>query len=84
MTKNATLKGWDISGRLKELTVPTLMIGGKYDTMDPDYMEWMSTEVINGSSLTTNGSHLSQYDDPETYFRGLIKFIKDVDKNTSN
>jgi proline iminopeptidase len=44
----------------------------------------MSTEVINGSSLTTNGSHLSQYDDPETYFRGLIKFIKDVDKNTSN
>jgi proline iminopeptidase len=84
MTKNATLKGWDISGRLKELTVPTLMIGGKYDTMDPDYMKWMSTEVINGSSLTTNGSHLSQYDDPETYFRGLIKFIKDVDKNTSN
>jgi len=84
MTKNATLKGWDISGRLKELTVPTLMIGGKYDTMDPDYMEWMSTEVINGRSLTTNGSHLSQYDDPEIYFRGLIKFIKDVDKNTSN
>ena len=82
ITKNASLKGWDISKRLPELTVPTLMIGGKYDTMDPKYMEWMSTEVQNGRSLTTNGSHLSQYDDPETYFPGLIKFIKDVDNGS--
>ncbi|MFZ1748960.1 MAG: proline iminopeptidase-family hydrolase [Saprospiraceae bacterium] len=79
MTKNATLKGWDVSGRLKELTIPTLMIGGKYDTMDPKYMEWMSTQVQKGGSLTTNGAHLSQYDDADTYFTGLIKFIKDVD-----
>ena len=78
VTKNASLKGWDISDRLKELSVPTLMIGGKYDTMDPEYMEWMSTQVQNGTSLTTNGSHVSQYDDPETYFSGLIKFIYKV------
>jgi proline iminopeptidase len=82
ITKNASLKGWDVSNRLKELTVPTLMIGGKYDTMDPKYMEWMSTQVQNGRSLTTNGSHISQYDDPETYFSGLIKFIKDVDNGS--
>lgn len=84
MTKNASLKHWDVSNRLKELTVPTLMIGGKYDTMDPEYMEWMSTQVQNGRSLTTNGAHLSQYDDPETYFNGLIKFIKDVDNKSFN
>jgi proline iminopeptidase len=59
--------------------VPTLILGGKYDTMDPKYMQWMSTQVQKGRSSTTNGSHLSQYDDPETYFNGLIKFIKDVD-----
>lgn len=84
ITGNATLKGWDVSGRLKELTVPTLMIGGKYDTMDPEYMKWMSTQVQNGRSLTTNGSHLSQYDDPKTYFNGLIQFIRDVDNNSFN
>jgi proline iminopeptidase len=28
--------------------------------------------------VTTNGAHLSLYDDPDTYFNGLIKFIKDV------
>lgn len=79
VTGNATLKGWDVSDRLKELTVPTLMIGGKYDTMDPKYMEWMSTQVQHGRSLTVNAGHISQYDDPQTYFAGLIKFIKDVD-----
>jgi len=78
VTGNATLKGWDVSSRLKELKIPTLMIGGTYDTMDPKYMEWMSTEVQNGRSLTTQSAHISQYDDPEAYFSGLIKFIKDV------
>lgn len=78
MTGNATLKYWDVSARLKEITVPTLMIGGKYDTMDPEYMKWMASQVQNGRSVTTNGSHLSQFDDPETYFPELIKFIKDV------
>lgn len=79
MTGNASLKNWDVSSRLKEITVPTLMLGGKYDTMDPTYMEWMATEVQNGRSVTTNGSHLSQFDDPDIYFKGLIKFIKEVD-----
>tara|TARA_B110000503_G_scaffold16209_1_gene23054 strand:+ start:4851 stop:5900 length:1050 start_codon:yes stop_codon:yes gene_type:complete len=78
MTGNATLKNWDVSDRLKEISVPTLMLGGKYDTMDPKYMEWMATEVQNGRSVTTSGSHLSQFDDPQTYFNALINFINDV------
>ncbi len=78
VTGNATLKGWDVSERLKEITVPTLMIGGIHDTMDPKYMEWMSTQVQRGRSLTTNSGHVSQYDDPQTFFPGLIKFIRDV------
>ncbi len=57
VTGNATLKGWDVSDKLKNLSIPTLMIGGKYDTMDPKYMEWMSNQVKHGRSLTTNGAH---------------------------
>lgn len=79
ITDEATLHNWDVSDRLNEIKTPTLMLGGKYDTMDPEYMEWMATEVQNGRSVITNGSHLSQLDDPDTYFDGLIKFIKDVD-----
>lgn len=79
MTGNASLKNWDVSARIREIKVPTLVIGAKYDTMDPKHMEWMAKEVQNGRSLITNGSHFSQFDDPKTYFDGLIKFIKDVD-----
>lgn len=84
ITKNASLKGWDVSARLPELKVPTLMVGGNHDTMDPKYMEWMSTQVQKGRSLTTNGGHLTQYDDADAYFKGVIKFIKDVDQGQFN
>ncbi|NNJ88780.1 MAG: proline iminopeptidase-family hydrolase [Eudoraea sp.] len=81
ITGDATLKNWDIKDRLKEIKVPTLVIGAQYDTMDPAHMEWMSKEVQNGRYLyCPNGSHLSQYDDQKTYFNGLIQFIDDVDK----
>lgn len=71
---------WDITNRLKEITVPTLMVGAKYDTMDPNYMKWMSTQVKNGQSLyCPNGSHLAMWDDQQVFMNGVIKFIKGVD-----
>ena len=80
ITGDATLKNWDITSKLKTLTIPTLVIGSKYDTMDPKHMEWISKEVQNGRFLfCPNGSHCSQYDDQEHYFPGVIKFLKDVD-----
>ena len=81
VTGNATLKNWDVSSRLKEIYVPTLVIGGKYDTMDPKYLEWMSSQVQQGRSLTLNSGHIGQYDDPKNYFTGLIKFLNDVSNN---
>lgn len=80
---DATLKGWDVKDRLHEITVPTLAIGAAHDTMDPKQMEWLANEVKNGRYLhCPNGSHLSQYDDQEHFFPGLISFIKDVNNNT--
>lgn len=77
---NAILKDWDRIKDLHNISVPTLTIGGKFDTMDPKHMEWMASEVKNGRYLhCPNGSHSALYDDQETYFTGLIQFIKDVD-----
>ncbi|WP_396193464.1 proline iminopeptidase-family hydrolase [Flavobacterium sp.] len=71
------LTNWDVSKELPSITVPTLVIGAKYDTMDPEYMKWMATQFKNGSYLyCANGSHMSLYDDQETYFKGLIDFLK--------
>lgn len=80
---DAKLKNWDIKGKLSNISTPTLTIGGTYDTMDPKHMEWIASEVQNGHYLhCPNGSHLAMYDDADTYFKGLIEFIKSVDKKT--
>lgn len=76
-----SLAKWDIKNRLKEITIPTLMIGGKYDTMDPKAMEEQSKMVQHGSYLyCPNGSHLSMWDDQKVYMKGVIDFIHQVDK----
>ncbi|WP_034256334.1 proline iminopeptidase-family hydrolase [Arenibacter latericius] len=80
---DAKLKDWDITSELSKITVPTLTIGGEYDTMDPKHMAWMATEVQNGQYLhCPNGSHFAMHDDAENYFRGVIKFIKKVDQES--
>jgi proline iminopeptidase len=74
------LENWDRKADLKNLAVPTLVIGSRYDTMDPEHMKWMATQVQNGSYLyCPNGSHMCMYDDQDTYVSGLIAFIKMID-----
>ncbi len=77
------LTHWDIKDRLKEITVPTLMVGAKYDTMDPKAMEAQSKMVKNGQYLyCPKGSHLAMWDDQEVYMKGVIQFIKAVDSGS--
>ena len=74
------LANWDIKNRLKEIKVPTLMIGAKHDTMDPKEMEEQSKLVQHGRFLyCPNGSHLSMWDDQQVFMKGVIGFIRDVD-----
>jgi proline iminopeptidase len=79
------LLNWDVKAQLHKLTLPTLTIGGTFDTMDPEHMKWMSTQVKNGRYLNCpNGSHMSMYDDQQVYMKGLIQFLQDVDKRNFN
>ena len=75
------LLNWDRTNDLAQIAVPTLVIGAKYDTMDPAHMEMMSKKVQKGRYLfCPNGSHLALYDDQKVYMEGLTKFILDVDR----
>ena len=75
------LEKWDVTKELPKLTVPTLSIGAKFDTMDPEHMKWIATQVKNGTYLyCEKGSHMSMYDDQSTYMTGLIKFLKDTNE----
>jgi proline iminopeptidase len=74
------LSDWDRTTDLAQITVPTLVIGAKHDTMDPAHMEMIAGKLPNGRYLyCPNGSHMAMYDDQATYFEGLIGFIRDVE-----
>jgi proline iminopeptidase len=74
------LKYWDVKAHLPEITVPTLTVGATHDSMDPEHMKWMSTQVKNGSFLLCPyGSHMCMWDDQQTWMEGVIKFINEVD-----
>lgn len=74
------LENWDVSKELPNIIIPTLVVGAEHDTMDPNHMKWMSTQVKNGTYVyCPNGGHMAMYDDQENYFNGLIGFIKKVE-----
>ncbi|HEV2237927.1 MAG TPA: proline iminopeptidase-family hydrolase [Ktedonobacterales bacterium] len=74
------LLNWDRTADLPRISVPSLVIGARHDTMDPQHMEWMAHTLPHGRYLyCPEGSHMAMYDDQRTYFRGVIQFIQDVD-----
>lgn len=75
------LANWDIKNRLTEINVPVLTVGARHDTMDPEHMKWMSTQVQKGTYLyCPNGSHLAMWDDQKIFMEGVINFIKEVNQ----
>ena len=75
------LLAWDRTADLPKISVPTLVIGARHDTMDPGYLEMMAGEVPNGSYLfCPDGSHMAMYDDQVTYFDGIADFIRNVER----
>ncbi len=71
------LAEWDRVADLRQIEVPTLVIGGTHDTMDPSHLRDMAALLPHGSYLhCPDGSHLAMYDDQETYMRGLIEWLQ--------
>lgn len=75
------LEKWDRKADLPKLAMPTLVVGAAHDTMDPEHMKWVSTQVQHGSFLfCPNGSHLAMWDDQQVYLHGLVAFLQAVDR----
>jgi proline iminopeptidase len=76
ISPGSPLAHWDRTAELASIEVPTLVIGARYDTMDPAHMEMMASRLQRGRYLyCPNGSHLAMYDDQEAYFTGLVEFL---------
>jgi proline iminopeptidase len=75
------LVDWNRSADLHRINVPTLVIGARYDTMDPHWMEAMAHRLPHGQYLyLPQGSHMAMYDDQDAYFAGLIRFLHGIER----
>ncbi|MFS0576668.1 proline iminopeptidase-family hydrolase [Sporosarcina sp. 179-K 3D1 HS] len=75
-----TFKDWDRWDDLHRITVPTLLLGAKYDTMAVEDKEEMGRRIPNSRvAICPNGSHLAMWDDADNYFDYIKDFVRDVE-----
>lgn len=74
------IKDWDVTERLSEIRVPTLIISGRYDESTPLQNEILH-KGIAGSEwlLLENSSHLAHVEEPERYMSAVQEFLEQVE-----
>jgi proline-specific peptidase len=75
-----TLKDWDVTSRLGEIRVPTLVVGGRYDEATPVVMESIHCGIAGSEWVTfENSGHFPHLEEPELYLQVLGRFLDRVE-----
>jgi proline-specific peptidase len=79
-TVTGTLKTWDVMDRLGEITVPTLLVAGRYDECRPAHLEEMHRR-IPGSELAIieEASHVCFAEQPAEFTSIVNSFLDRAD-----
>jgi proline-specific peptidase len=75
-----TLKNWDITSRLGEIALPTLLLSGRYDEATPTIMGKVH-DGIRGSEwvLFENSSHMSHVEEEGRWMEVVSAWLRDHD-----
>jgi L-proline amide hydrolase len=75
-----SLKGWDITDRLHEITTPTLLISGRHDEATPRIVGEIH-ERIPGAQwvLFEESSHTPHLEEPEAFLEAVESFLRTID-----
>ena len=72
-----TLRDWDITDRLAEITVPVLLISGRYDEVAPPAVEELYRALPNASwVLFEESSHMPHLEEPDRFREVVTGFLK--------
>jgi proline-specific peptidase len=75
-----TLRDWDITDRLGEIRVPTLVVTGEHDEATPAINRTVSGAIPGAESVIYPGcSHMAHVEDTEGYVRLLDGFLSGVE-----
>jgi proline-specific peptidase len=80
MLPTGTLAGWDVTPRLGEIQVPTLVLCGRYDEATPHQAEVIAAS-IDGAELVVfeESAHMTPIEEPERYVAVVRDFLRRVD-----
>lgn len=79
-TCNGTLRGWDITDRLGEITTPTLILSGRYDESTPAVNELLQRGIAGSEwVLFEEGSHFCHIEETERYLKVVAEFLDHQD-----
>lgn len=76
-----TIKDWDRTDRLGEISVPTLILSGRYDESTPIINEILLKWIVGSEWVVfENSSHLSHVEEAELYMQTVQAFLKRVEE----
>ena len=80
-TVTGTLKDWDVSDRLGEIEVPTLVTSGRYDECTPALVEPLHRGIAGSEwVLFEESSHTALLEEPERYLEVIGAFLERVER----
>ena len=75
-----SLKTWDITDRLHEITVPTLLVSGRHDEATPHIVEQIHTRIAGSRwELFEESSHMPHVEEPEAFLERVEAFLETID-----
>ena len=75
-----SLKTWDITDRLSEITTPTLLVSGRYDEATPHIVEQIHQRIPGAQwQLFEESSHMPHVEEPDAFLERVETFLKTVD-----
>ncbi|MBF6276429.1 MULTISPECIES: proline iminopeptidase-family hydrolase [Nocardia] len=79
-TVTGSLKEWDVTERLGEIGVPTLLIGGRHDECRPAHLEDMRRRIPGSRMVTVeDASHLCFAEQWDAFHAELTGFLAEVE-----
>jgi L-proline amide hydrolase len=76
-----SLKTWDITDRLHEISIPTLLISGRYDEATPHIVEQIHTRIPDAQwRIFEQSSHMPHVEEQEGFLETVEDFLKTIDE----
>ncbi len=75
-----SLKTWDITDRLPEISTPTLLVSGRYDEATPHIVEQIHQRIPGSQwQVFEESSHMPHVEEPDAFLETVEAFLKMVD-----